>query len=59
MAQWGKNPLAMQETQVESCVGKISWRRKWQFAPVFLPGNLMDKGAWRATVHGVPGVGHD
>ena len=34
-------------------VGKLSWRRKWQLTPVFLPGNPMDRGAWRATVHGV------
>jgi len=28
-------------------VGKISWMRKWQLAPVFLPGeeNYMDRGA--------------
>ena len=29
------------------------WRRKWQPIPVFLPGNPMDRGAWKATVHGV------
>ena len=34
-------------------VGKIPWRRKWQSTPVFLPGDLMDRGAWQATVHGV------
>ena len=28
-------------------VGKIPWRRKWQFTPVFLLGE-----AWWATVHG-------
>ena len=27
----------MQETWVQSWVGKISWRRKWQPTPVFLP----------------------
>ena len=31
----------------------ISWRRKWQPTPVFLRGNPMVRGAWRATVHGV------
>ena len=25
----------------------------WQPTPVFLPGNPVDRGAWRATVHGV------
>ena len=34
-------------------VGKILWSRKWQPTPVFLPENPMDRGAWRATVHGV------
>ena len=29
---------AMQETWFDSWVGKISWRRKWQPALVFLPG---------------------
>ena len=33
--------------------GKISWRRKWQPTPVFLPENPMDRGAWWATAHGV------
>ena len=31
--------------------GKILWRRAWQPTTVFLPGNPMDRGAWRATVH--------
>ena len=32
----------------------MSWRRKWQPTPVSLPGyNPMNRGAWRATVHGV------
>ena len=36
-------------------VGKIPWRGAWQPTPVFFPGesNPMDRGAWRATVHGV------
>ena len=34
-------------------VGKIPWRRSWQPTPVFLPGESMDRGAWRATVHRV------
>ena len=35
-----KNPLAsveMEETKFGPWVGKISWRRKWQSTPVFLP----------------------
>ena len=30
----------MQETQVQSLVGKIPWRREWQPTPVFLPGEF-------------------
>jgi len=33
--------------------GGFHWRRKWLPIPVFLPGDSMDRGAWRATVHGV------
>ena len=40
-------------------VKKISWRRKWEPTPVFLPENPMDGGALRAGVHGVESVGHD
>ena len=29
------------------------WRRKWQPAPVFLPGESQDGGAWCATIYGV------
>ena len=32
------NLPAMQETWVQSWVGKILWRREWQPTPVFLPG---------------------
>ena len=34
-------------------VGKIPQRRKWQPAPVFLPGKSHDRGTWQAIVHGV------
>ena len=34
-------------------VGKIPWSRKRKLTPVFLPGNSMDRGVWRVTVHGV------
>ena len=34
-------------------VRKIPWRRTRQPTPVFLPGNPMDREAWRARVHGV------
>ena len=53
VAHMVKNLLAMQKTQVQSLGGKISWRRKWLFTPVFLPGEFHGQTAWRATVHGV------
>ena len=35
-------------------VRKISWRRKWQPTPVFLPGKShVDREAWWATIHEV------
>ena len=37
----------------DPCMGKIPWRRAWQPTPVFLPGESMDRGGWRATVHRV------
>ena len=30
-----------------------SFFRQWQPTPVLLPGNPMDRGAWKAAVHGV------
>ena len=30
----------MQEAQIQSWVGKMAWRRKWQPAPVILPGEV-------------------
>ena len=38
------------ETEFDSQVGKIPWRRAWQPTPVFLPGESPLRGAWRATV---------
>ena len=38
---------------VDSCVGKIPWRRNWQSTPVFWLGNPKDRRAWRVIVHGV------
>ena len=34
-------------------VGKIPWRGAWQPTLVFVPGDLTDRGAWRARVHRV------
>ena len=38
MAQTVKNLPEIQETQFNSWVRKIPWRRNWLFTPVFLPG---------------------
>ena len=46
-------PAATWEMQVRSWDRMIPWRRAWQPTPVLLPGEFMDRGAWRATVHGV------
>ena len=40
VAQTVKNPLAMQETQVQSQGREFSWRREWQPTLVFLPGGV-------------------
>ena len=53
VAQMGKNPPAMQETQVQSLVEKIHWSWAWQSTPVSCLQNPMDRGAWRATVRGL------
>ena len=53
MAQWVKNPPNMQETDVGSVsIQEDPQRRKWQPAPVFLPGkshgqrSLADYSPW-------------
>ena len=40
VAQMAKNLPTTQETRVDPWVGKISWRREWQPAVVFLPGEF-------------------
>ena len=47
-----KTLLSEQEMQLNPLVGKIPWRTKWQFTPVFLPGeshgqrSLMGYSPW-------------
>ena len=43
VAQMVKNLPAMQETWFDLWAGKISWRRKQQPTPVFLPGESHGK----------------
>ena len=49
-----KNPPAMQETQVQS-LGQEDPLEKGMATP----SNPMDRGVWRATLHGVPRVRQD
>ena len=48
-------PLTSRTIREEILIGLLwfPWRRKWQPTPVFLPRESMDRGAWRATVHGM------
>ena len=48
-----KSTCQCRRHRFDPSVRKIPWRRKWQPASVFLPEKLMDRGAWRTTVHGV------
>ena len=47
VAQMVKHLPTMRETQLQSLGWKISWRRKWQPTPVFLPGK---SHGWRNLV---------
>ena len=38
VAQTVKKPPAMRRLRFDPWFGRIPWRRKWQFTPVFLPG---------------------
>ena len=52
MAQWVKNALAMQETQVRSLIWEDPLEEGIPFQYSCLE-NPMDGGAWSAIVHGV------
>ena len=49
----------MQEKWVQSLGREDLLEKEMATTPGFLPGNPMDRGAWRATVHGVTRVRHD
>ena len=53
VTQMVKNLPAMQETQVQSLVQEGPQRRKWQYIPVFFPGELHGQRSLAATIHGV------
>ena len=42
-----------EQQDVISMESKDSWRRAWNPLPYSYLENPMDRGAWRATVHGV------
>ena len=53
MAQIVKDPPTMQRPRFDPWVGRISWRREWLLQYSCLE-NSADRGAWRATVDGIP-----
>ena len=53
LAQIVKNLLAVQETWVQSLGWEDPRGREWLPTLVFLSGESIDRGSWRATVHGV------
>ena len=53
VVQLEKNLPVMQETQVQSLVWKIPWRRVWQPTPVFLP----KESPWIEEPGGLQSVG--
>ena len=60
VAQLVKNLLQCRRPEFVSWVGKIPWRRKWQPAPVFLPGESHGQRSLTGyTVHGVARIGHN
>ena len=56
VAQWVKNPPAMQEMQ-EMLVGSLGWEDPLEEGMATLSSilacNPMHRGAWQATVHGI------
>ena len=60
MAQWVKNLFVIQETQ-KIQVQSLGWEDTLEqgMATHSCLGNPMNRGAWRATVHGVKRVRHD
>ena len=60
MALEGKNHLPFRRLQFNSWVGKIYWRRAWQPAPVFLPGeSLWTEESGRLQSMGWQRIRHD
>ena len=45
------NALSSRRQGFNSWVRKIPWRRAWQPAPIFLPGECLGQRSLAATVH--------
>ena len=57
IAQLVKNPPAMQETPVDSWVGKIHWRRDRLPTPVFLGSAGKESSCNAGDLGSIPGLG--
>ena len=53
VAQWLRICLQCRRLEFDPWVRKIPWIRKWQSFQYSCLGNPTNRGAWRATVHGV------
>ena len=53
VAQMERICLQCRKPGFDPWVRKILKGKEWQPTPVFLPGEIMDREAWQATVHGV------
>ena len=59
VAQWQRIFLLRQETWLQSLIGKISWLKRWQTAPVFLSEKFHGEEPDRLQSMGLQRVGHD
>ena len=59
MAQLVKNPPSNTRLGFNPWVRKISWRRKWQLTPVFLPGEFHGQRSLAGYNPAVTRVRHD
>ena len=53
MAPLGKEPACQWRCEFDPWARKIPWRRAWQPLQCSCLENPMDRGSWKATVHGV------
>ena len=53
VTQMAQSLPAVQESRFRSLGQEDPCEYRWQPTPVFLPGKLLDRGAWQVTVHGM------